>query len=171
MLLSVDPSNIPTTTRGDGCAVNTKGNGCAVSTSWWKVWYQGLLFKVLINLASGTIRCFCTSIHYSQQDAITLYENLRTLLKHFARNVKSMELLNGAPDIINRNSVHILNWECTRMASFLDPFVQSSRIIVAFLDNLVNHKTRQDEIEFIASPKGVYLLQLFTDFHPVFTNR
>ena len=58
MLLSVDPSNIPTTTRGDGCAVNTKGNGCAVNTSWWKVWYQGLLFKVLITSSKWHYQVF-----------------------------------------------------------------------------------------------------------------
>lgn len=79
--------------------------------------------------------------------------------------------------ILNRNIVHILNWECTKMASFLDACIQSSGIVVPFLDtfldsiSLVNHKIQQDLTKFISGPKGKHLLQLFADLDPAFTNR
>lgn len=129
------------------------------------------------HLASGTIPHMCTSVHHCQQDAVSLYENLSALLTHFTHSAKNMKILNAAYDILNRNIVHILNWECTRMAGFLDACVQSSGIIVPFLDtfldsiSLVNYKIQQDQTKFISGPKGKHLLQLFTDLHPVFTNR
>ena len=121
--------------------------------------------------ASGTVRNLCTSVNHSQQDAVNLYENLRALLKHFAHSAKSMDILNEACDILEMNNVHFLNWGPTRLAGFLDACVQSSRIIVPFLDTLVNQKIREDETKLIASPKGVFLLQLFADLHQVFANR
>ena len=41
----------------------------------------------------------------------------------------------------------------------------------AYWDTIVNYKIREDETRFLANPKGVFLLQLFGDLHPGFTNR
>ena len=167
ILLSVDPSNVPTTTCGDGYAINTKGNRLLDEVYGIKAPFS----KCLSHLASGTIPHLCTFVHHSQQDVVSLNKNFKSLLKHFGHSGKSMEIVNEAYNSLSRNSVHILNWGCTRMPGFLDACVQSSRIIVPFLDTLVNHKIWQHETKFIASPKGVYLLQLFSDLHPVFPNR
>ena len=126
---------------------------------------------MFIITAVWTIQPFCTSVHHSQHNAVSLYENLRAFLKHFAHSVKSMETLNDACNILNRDSVHILNWGCAGIDDFLDACVWSLGIIVPFLDTLVNCKIQQDETKFIGRRKGFYLLQLFADLHPVFANR
>ena len=79
--------------------------------------------KCSSHLLSGTMWRLCTSVYHSQQDAVSLYKNLRALPKHFAHSAKSMEILNEACNIFNRNSVHILNWRCTGIAGFLDACV------------------------------------------------
>ena len=167
ILLSIDPANIATTTCGDGFAVN--GKGARLLEEIYGI--KSPVSKCASHLASGTIRRLCSSVNHSQQDAVNLYDNLRALLKHFVCSAKSTELFNEACDVLEMNNVHILNWGSTRMAGFLDACVQSSHIIVPFLDALVNSKIREDETKFIASPKGVFLLQLFADLHPVFANR
>ena len=55
------------------------------------------------------------------------------------------------------------------MAGFMDACSQASQIIVPFLDTIATGSIRNKETKFVASPKGVYLLQLFTDLHLVFT--
>ena len=123
--------------------------------------------KCASHLASGTIRCLCTSVTHSQQNAVNLYENLRALLQHSTHSSKGMEILDEACDIRELNHVHILNWGSKRMAGFLDACVQLSHIIALFLDTLVNWKIREDETKFIGL-QDVLLLQLFADLHPVF---
>ena len=127
--------------------------------------------KCASHLASGSIRCLCTSVTHSQQNAVNLYENLRALLQHSTHSSKSMEILDEACDILELNNVHILNWGSKKMAGFLDACVQSSHIIAPFLDTFVNWKIWEDETKFIVSPQDVLLLQLFADLYPVFVNR
>ena len=59
--LEVDPRNIPTTTCGDGCAVNLKGARLLTETSG----INSLSSKCSSHLASGTIRRMCTSVNSS----------------------------------------------------------------------------------------------------------
>ena len=64
----------------------------------------------------------------------------------------------------------MLNWGSTCMAGFMDACVQASEILIPFLDTLVAGNIRPDETKFIASPKGVYLIQLFADLQCIFTD-
>ena len=112
----------------------------------------------------------CTSVNSSQADATSLYDNLKALLKHFAMSPKSTEFLNNALNALELNSVHMLNWGSTCMAGFMDACVQASEILIPFLDTLVAGNIRPDETKFIASPKGVYLIQLFADLQCIFTD-
>ena len=110
-----------------------------------------------------------TSVNSSQADANSLNDNLKALLKHFAMSPKSTEFLNNALNALELNSVHMLNWGSTGMAGFMDACVQASEILIPFLDTLVAGNIRPDETKFIASPKGVYLIQLFADLQCIFT--
>ena len=57
------------------------------------------------------------------------------------------------------------------MAGFLDGCKQSSSILVPFLDTLINGKIRDEETAVILSARGLFCLELFADFHPVFSNQ
>ena len=81
---------------------------------------------------------------------------------------KSSEMLTNATDALELNTIHLLNWGSTRMAGFLDACIQLSKIIVPFLDTIIAGNIRPDETKYLASPKGLYLLQLFADIHPIF---
>ena len=104
----------------------------------------------------GTIRRLCTSEKSCQIDAKNLYENLRKMLKYFPMSTKSSELLSNALEAVKKNDIHILNWESTGMAGFLDVCVQASKIVVPFIDTIITHQIRTDETIYIASPIGNY---------------
>ena len=163
--LEVDPRNIPTTTCGDGCAINLKVERLLTETYG----INSPSSECSSHSASGTIQRMCTSVNSSHADATSLYDNLKALLK-FAMSQKSTEFLNNTLNALELNSVHMLNWGSTCMAGFMDACVQASEILIPFLDTLVAGNTKPDETKFIASPKAVYLVQLFADLQCIFTN-
>ena len=163
--LEVDPRNIPTTTCGDGCAINLKVERLLTETYG----INSPSSECSSHSASGTIQRMCTSVNSSHADATSLYDNLKALLK-FAMSQKSTEFLNNTLNALELNSVHMLNWGSTCMAGFMDACVQASEILIPFLDTLVAGNIRPDETKFIASPKGVYLIQLFADLQCIFTD-
>ena len=91
----------------------------------------------------------------SQIHAISIYENLRCILKHFAKSPKSIKLLNNALKILDINKIHLLNWGSTRMAGFLNACVWVSKIILPFLDTIVTYSIRPEEAIVAASLKGI----------------
>ena len=68
------------------------------------------------------------------------FTKISFILRHFAMSPKSTELLNNALDVLKMSSVHVLNWDSTRMTGFLDACIQASSIIVPFLDTIVTGK-------------------------------
>lgn len=66
----------------------------------------------------------------SHIDTNALCENLRSVLKYFARNLNSSKYLNEVHDILERNDVLLLNWGSTIMSEFLDACNHASSIIL-----------------------------------------
>ena len=66
--------------------------------------------KCSSHLASGTIRRTSTSVNSTQEDAKNLYDNLQSILRHFAISPKSTQLLNNTLDALEMSNIHILNW-------------------------------------------------------------
>ena len=84
-------------------------------------------------------------------------------------NNKSSELLINVLAAMEMNNIHNLDWGSTRMARFLDAFVQASKILVPLLDTIIAMKVYPAETAFNGSAKGVFfLLQLFTDLSRTF---
>ena len=148
--LEIAPEYVPTVICGDGCSVNLKGSRLLEEIYGLKSPFS----RCASHASAGTIRRLCTSENKSQIDAKNLYENLRSLLKHFAMSPKSSELLQNALNTMDMHNIHLLNWGSTRMAGFLDASVQASKIIVPFLDTIIAGNIRPDETKYIASPKG-----------------
>ena len=84
---------------------------------------------------------------------------------------KSTELLNNTLNSLEQNDIHMLVWEGTRMAGFLDACKQSSAILVPFLNTLIAGKIREEDPAFILSAKGLFTLELFSDLHSIFANQ
>ena len=96
IFLEIDPSKIPTTICGDGCSVNLKGSRLLEKSYGIKLPFS----RCSSHTSSGTIRRLCTSVNNSRKDATALYENLRSILKHFAMSPKSSEMLTNATDAL-----------------------------------------------------------------------
>lgn len=94
--LSIDPANVPTTTCGNGCAVNLKG-GRLLEENYG---INSTVSKCGSYLSYSTIQRLSTSVNYLQEDAKKLYENLKAILRYFAMSPKSTELLNNALDAL-----------------------------------------------------------------------
>ena len=62
------------------------------------------------HTSPGTIHQLCISETMSQADAKVLYENLRPLLKHFAKSPKSSEMITTSPNLLEMHDVHFCNW-------------------------------------------------------------
>ena len=96
-------------------------------------------------MASGTIRRMCASDNSSQENAKNLYDNLHSILRHFAMSPKSTKLLKNTLDALEMSNIHIWNWESTRMADFMEACSLALQIIVSFLDAIVTGGKRNKE--------------------------
>ena len=94
--MSIHPVNVPTS--GDGCSVHLKG-GFLLEEQY------GINFPSVhcgSHLSYGTIGRLFTSVNYSQEDAKKPYENLKAILRHFTKSLKSIELLNNVLEALER---------------------------------------------------------------------
>ena len=123
------------------------------------------------HIASGTIRRTATSETMCDENVKSLYNNLVKVLGHYSMSCKSTELLNNSLTALEMNNIHMLVWGGTRMSGFLDGCAKCSSVLVPLLDTLVTGNIRPDETKYLLSPKGVFLLQLMADIHPIFANK
>ena len=142
--LEIAPENIPTCICDDGCAVNVKG--CRIISEKYGI--KSPFSRCTSHTSAGTIRRLATLKKMSQSDAVSLYDDLRKVLKHFSQSPKSTEVLKKSLEVLEMNNVHLLNWGSTRMAGFLDACIKTSSIIVPFLDTLNAGNTRPDETKY-----------------------
>ena len=150
IILEIQPHVVPTCICGDGCSVNVKGSRLLET----KFRIKSLFSRCASHTSAGTISRLCTSETMTQADAKALYENLRSLLKHFAKSPKSSEMLTTSLNLLEMHDVHLLNWGSTRIAGFLDACLQASDIIIPFLDTINGGNITPEGISYIASSKG-----------------
>ena len=156
--LAVDPHYIPISQCWDGCSANLKAAHVVDRGIDLNAPFTGCSS----HTAFGAIRRICNSKAFFDENAKALYENLRTLLKHFSMSNKSIELFNNVLTVMEMNNIHNLNWGSTKMARFLNAFLQASKILLSLLDTIITMKICSDETAFIG------LLQHFTDLSRTF---
>ena len=84
MVDTIVPDLFLTCVCGDGCSINVEG-----SRLWeTKFGIKSPFLRCASHSTAGTIHQLCTTETMSQADAKALYENLRSLLKHFAKTSK-----------------------------------------------------------------------------------
>ena len=150
ILLEVKPENVPTTICGDGCATNMKASTLLETGYGLKSPFS----RCTSCASAGAIRRLCMSANSSQIDAESIYENLRSILKHFANSPRSSKLLNNTLKISAMSNIHLLSWGSTGMAGILDACVRASKIILPFLDTIVTCSIRPEETRVVANPEG-----------------
>ena len=150
IILEIQPHVVPTCICGGGCSVNVKSSRLSET----KFGIKSPFWRWASHTSAVTTHRLCTSETMSQGDAKTLYENLRLMLKHFAKSPKSSEMLIRSLNLLEMHDIHLLNWGSTRMARFLKACLQASDIIVPFLDTVIGGNIRLEETSYIVSPKG-----------------
>ena len=140
----------PISQCGDGCSANLK----AAHTVDKGIGLNSSFTGCRSHKTYGTIKKLRISKTFCNENAKALYETLRTLLKHFSINNKSSELLINVLTAMEMNNIHNLDWGSTRMARFLDAFVQASKILVPLLDTIITMKIYPAETAFNGSAKG-----------------
>ena len=131
--MEIQPHVVPTSICGDGYSVNVKGSRLLET----KFGIKSPFSQCASHTSAGTIHQLSTSEKMSQVDAKALHENLTSLLKHFAKSPNSSEMLTTSLNLLEMHVVHLLNWGLTRMAAFLHACLQTSDIIIPFLDTII----------------------------------
>ena len=149
IILEIQPHVVLTCICGDGCSVNVKSSRLLGK----KFGIKSPFSRCASHNSAGTIHWLCSSETMSQADAKTLHENLRSLLKHFAKSPKSSEMFTTSLNLVEMHDVYLLNWGSTRMAGFRDVCLQALDIIIPFLETIIGGN-RPEERSYIASPKG-----------------
>ena len=81
IILEIQPHVVPTCICGNDCSVNVKGFRLLER----KFGIKSPFSSCASHTSTGAIHRLCTTETISQADAKALYENLRSLLKHFAK--------------------------------------------------------------------------------------
>ena len=87
-MLEIQPKMVPISVCGDGCSVNTKRSRLLEEQFGLKSAFT----RCSSHAASGTIRQTATSETMSPPDGMSLYSNLRKVLKHFSQSPKITEI-------------------------------------------------------------------------------
>ena len=145
ILLKVKPEKVPRAIWGDECTTNMKAYRLLETGYDLKSQFS----RCASHALADTTRQLCMSVNSCQIDTRSIYDNLRSILKHFANSPRSSKLLNNALKILDMNNIQWPNWGSARMAGFLDTCIWVSKIILPFLDTIVTCSIRPEETSII----------------------
>ena len=74
--------------------------------------YELLLvdYQCAAHVSSGVIKHLATSKTMNVAEVTTLYECLRTVVKHFKSSIQNKELLDEAMEILELQPLHLISW-------------------------------------------------------------
>ena len=148
---------------GDGVAVNIKGaRGLRQLYG-----FMSPDFRCSAHGASGSIKRMTTSKTMNVPEVTTLYECLRTVIKHFECSVKNKETLDSM-EILGMTPLHLLSWCRTRMAHFLNSCKVFDDMLAAVYDTMYTRGIRVDERDLLFSAMNVYIIKVMADLQPKF---
>ena len=120
------------------------------------------------HAASGTIKRLGTSKTMNVPEVTTLYECLRTVIKHFESSVKNKEILDQYMEILEMTLLHLLSWYQTRMVHFLKSCHVFDGVLAAVFDVMCTKGIPVDERDLLFSVMNVYVLKIMSDLQPKF---
>ena len=156
--------NMPVSNTGDGVSVNVKA--ARVLRELYGL--KSPDFRCAAHIASGTVKRITTSKTMSVPELTTLYETLRTIVKHFECSIKNKELLDQAMENLELTRLHQMSWCQTRMAHFLTACGSINTSLPAMYDVMATFNIREDEQAILFTAQNVYLLKLMASLEPSF---
>ena len=157
-------NRFPTANIGDGVSVNIK----ATQVLRDLFGFMSPDFRCSAHAASGSIKCLATSKTMNVPEVTTLYECLRTVIKHFESSVKNKETLDQYMKILKMTPLHLISWCQTRMAHFLKSCHVFDGMLAAVYDVMYTKGICVDERDLLFSVMNIYILKIMTDIQPNF---
>ena len=101
----------------------------------------------------------------------TLYNCLRTIIKHFESSVKNKERLDQCMGFLEMTPIHLISWCGTRMVHFLEACVVFNKLLVPLHDTLFSLNIRKGERDILFTAENIYTLQVMCDLHHSFHDK
>ena len=133
---------LPITNCGDGISVNVTAARVGAKL-------YGLLCPDFCCSAHSTDGCWkqiACSETMSVNEVKTLYESLKTVVKHFKFSSKSKELLDNCMAALEMShGIHLMTWCATRMAHFLKACKRFDELLILVYNAMVTMDLKQEE--------------------------
>ena len=108
-------------------------------------------YQCAAHVMSCVIKRLATSTTMNVAEVSTLYECLRTVVKHFESTIQNKELLDEAIEILELQPLHLISWSQTRMGHFLKACKVFDDMLQLYMIQCI-----QKELELT---KGIFCLQ------------
>ena len=125
-------------------------------------------FRCAVHAADGTLKSLAKSKTMNVAEVTTLYETLRTIIKHFECSIKNKEKLDECMEILEMNPVNLISWCQTRMAHFLTACVLTDKSLPAMYDIMYNNSIRVEERDIFFTSSNIFILKVLTGIEPSF---
>ena len=101
----------------------------------------------------------------------TLYECLRTAVKHFESSIKNKELLDEAMEILELQPLHLIAWCQTRMGHFLKACKVFDDMLPAVYDTMYTKGIRADKRDLLFTAENIFIGKVLADIQSNFEKR
>ena len=101
----------------------------------------------------------------------TLYNCLRTIIKHFESSIKNKEPLDQCMGFLQMTTIHLISWCGTRIAHFLEACLVFNKLLVPIHDTLFSLNIRKEERDILFTAENIYTLQVMCDLHHSFHDK
>ena len=156
--------NMPIANTGDGVGVNIKA--VCVLQELYGIKAPG--FRCAAHVASGVVRRAITSKTMNVPELTTLYETIRTIVKHFESSIKNKETLDQAMENLELTPIHIMSWCQTRMVHFLTVCKVLNDSLAGVYDVMATMGVRPEERDLLFTAQNVFLVKIISCLEPTF---
>ena len=159
---------LPIANVGDGVGVNVKAARVAAEL-------YGLMtpdFRCFAHSVDGCWKRIARSETMCVEAVKVLYNNLKTVVKHFKYSGKSKELLDASMNVLEMaKGVHLMTWCATRMAHFLVACMKFNELLVPVYNTMYSEDLKKEERDALFHVNSIFTLKVVSDIHGVMHNK
>ena len=159
---------LPVANVGDGVGVNVKAARVASEL-------YGLLtpdLRCFVHSVDGCWKRMAKSETMCVEAVKTLYNNLKTVVKHFKFSGKSKELLDESIKVLEMTKgVHLMTWCATRMAHFLVACERFNSLLVPVYNTMYTQNIKAEERDALFHVDNIFTMKVVSDVHGVMHNK
>lgn len=98
----------------------------------------------------------------------TLYDNLKSVVKHFKFSGKSKELLDASMAMMEMGKgIHLVTWCATRMAHFLVACKKFNELLVPVYNTMYTENLKREERDKLFQVESIFTLKVVADIHEI----